>query len=75
MKGMEDAGDANYVILHGFTKRELFAAMAMQALTTDKNGSASITALALEHGFTGYQGTAKIAVAHADALIAELEKT
>lgn len=44
---------------HGPTKRELFAAMAMQGLlTTDVSGSA----------------IAELAVGHADALLAELEK-
>lgn len=46
----------------GLTKRELFAAMAMQGILTDKGYRCD------------YNFTAQVAINHADALLAELAK-
>jgi hypothetical protein len=51
----------NSVWTRGISKRELFAAMAMQGLCANPEGP------------TNYDGAAKIAVAQADALLAALE--
>jgi hypothetical protein len=53
----------------GLTKREYFAAKAMQALVTKSHGQDSIG------GAKGVPLIAKYAVEFADALIKELEKT
>lgn len=54
----------------GLTKRELFAAMAMQGLCADKN--TAVHAVTLGREIADYR--AGHAVAHADALLAALEK-
>lgn len=57
----------NYEIFeefHGLTKRELFAAMAMQGIINNPHRIAGLT----------YEDTVTDAVNYADALIAELEK-
>lgn len=57
----------------GLTKRELFAAMAMQALlgrSSARPGSPTAEAMR-SFAETG----ARVAIRHADALLAELEKT
>lgn len=54
-------GESYPRIILGLTKRELFAAMAMQGLTTDD-------------GSTPDKQIARLAVGRADALLAELEK-
>jgi hypothetical protein len=55
--------DDGYIINAGFTKREYFAAMALQGLLTDNESPNS------REEFAGY------AVKFADALIEELSKT
>lgn len=55
-----DRIDAGITIYSGLTKREYFAAMAMQGLADNKN--------------LGYDDTAKVSVKLADALLKELEK-
>lgn len=49
---------------HGLTKRELFAAMALQGLCASA-----------EYPQVSYEGSARTAVEQADALLAELERT
>ncbi len=51
---------------NGFTKREHFAAMAMQGLLASESR---------ESLFDTTEGAARCAIEHADALLAELEKT
>jgi hypothetical protein len=58
------AGNGNTVSLHGLTKRELFAAMAMQGILASETAEDPFTAL----------HTAKRSTALADALLAELAK-
>jgi hypothetical protein len=56
---------------HGLTKREYFAAMAMQGLLANPNGG-----MQKGGGMTfSPVGISELAVLHADALLAELEKT
>jgi hypothetical protein len=52
----------NYITCHGLTKREYFAAMAMQGAISNPNFNGDITLAARD------------AVAAADALLKELEK-
>jgi len=55
-------GPRKHWLAGGLSKRELFAAMAMQGIVVN--------------GFTTWEAEAsKLAVRHADALIAELERT
>ncbi len=57
------------------TKREIFAAMAMQAFApTDKDGRMAVEELADEKGQNILEFMARMAVNQADALIAELAK-
>ncbi len=53
----------------GLTKREYFAAMAMQGITSDHESLSTI----FKHYGNTYDGTAMDAVAFADALIKQLE--
>jgi hypothetical protein len=59
-----DGGSSSYFCEIGLTKRELFAAMAMQGMVTDPGCNVSNHA----------EGFARSAVLIADALIAALEK-
>lgn len=63
--------------LTGLTKRELFAAMAMQGamlILATKEGCGVIAENAKRDGKTMRAWMAELSVEHADALIAELEK-
>jgi hypothetical protein len=55
----------------GLTKRELFAAMAMQGFLSMLSTGREVT---LKNGFTAAEGIAVSAVECADALLAELAK-
>ena len=69
---------------YGLTKRELFAAMAMQGLVTDLDRSKELAEVleamkgleigSMENARSLRSVIAKMAVGHADALIAELNK-
>lgn len=52
---------------HGLTKREYFAAMALQGILAGTSGVESLASI-------GPSGWASVAVSHADALMAELNK-
>lgn len=58
----------------GLTKRELFAAMAMRALMSDKTNAPEALRLAKAHGIKPSNAMAIAAVSAADALLAELAK-
>ena len=55
----------------GLTKRELFAAMAMQGLLSGAYGS--ISGLSQQNGMSAVRVAAQCAVEHADALLAALD--
>lgn len=64
-------GIVNEAHQHGLTKREYFAGMAMQGLLANPNGG-----MQKGGGMTfSPVGISELAVLHADALLAELEKT
>jgi hypothetical protein len=52
-------------VINGLTKREYFAAMAMQGLLS--NGT-------INHGYSTYEGWAKEAIKAADELLNQLDK-
>lgn len=66
----------SWILSGGLTKRELFAAMAMQGLATQlfENGEV-IRAVAIEQGEKPTKTVACMAINIADALLAELAKT
>jgi len=64
------------IVTPGLTKRELFAAMAMQGMSRFEFSQAFVkAALKDDPGFYPGDYVAKMAVGYADALIAELAKS
>jgi hypothetical protein len=61
----------SYTLEHGMTKREYFAAKAMQGLLAANDYSTSVTYVL--NGVTSYRAVARNAVEAADALIAALK--
>ncbi len=59
---------------NGITKRELFAAMALQGLMSNSGYLDAIAAVIKEDGLVAREAVAKLAVGAADALIEELKK-
>lgn len=58
----------------GLTKRELFAAMAMQGMLSDQGSGPYLSREELEAGMTYPKTVAEMSVEYADALLAELAR-
>lgn len=58
----------------GLTKREYFAAMAMQGMLSSPSYLSAATKVAIEDSITAVESLSQAAVQHADGLLIELAK-